>query len=44
MKRQHKTLIAVGLIVFIAGWFAWSVLLTEDEVAPPPPPAVQQVP
>jgi len=44
MKRQHKTLLAVGLIVFIAGWFAWSVLLTENEVAPPPPPAVQQVP
>jgi len=42
MKRQHKTLIAVGLILFLAGWFAWSVLLTEDEVAPPA--VVEQVP
>jgi hypothetical protein len=37
MKRQHKTLIAVGMILFLAGWLAWSVLLTEDEVAQPVP-------
>jgi hypothetical protein len=36
MKRQHKTLIAVGVIVFLAGWLAWSVLLTESDVDEPP--------
>ena len=29
MQRRHKTLIAVGLVIFLLGWFAWSVLLTE---------------
>ncbi|MEO8601225.1 MAG: hypothetical protein ABI629_01475 [bacterium] len=43
MKRQHKTLIAVGLVFFLAAWFAWSVLLTADEVSQPPP-VVEQVP
>lgn len=43
MQRRHKTLIAVGLVVFILGWLAWSVLLTEDEVDDAPP-AVQQQP
>lgn len=37
MKSQHKTLIAVGMILFLAGWLAWSVLLTEDEVSQPAP-------
>ena len=36
MQRRHKTLIAVGLIIFLLGWFAWSVLLTESEVEEPP--------
>lgn len=36
MHRRHKTLIAVGLVVFILGWLAWSVLLTESEVEQPP--------
>ena len=40
MQRRHKTLIVVGLVVFVLGWFAWSVLLTESDVAEPPP--VQQ--
>ncbi len=34
MKRHH-TLIIIGLALFLAGWLAWSVLLTEDEMAPP---------
>lgn len=34
-KRRHTTLIAVGMILFLAGWLAWSVLLTADEVAQP---------
>jgi hypothetical protein len=37
MQRRHKTLIAVGLIIFLLGWFAWSVLLTESDVAEPVP-------
>jgi hypothetical protein len=40
MQRRHKTLIAVGLIVFVLGWLAWSVLLTESEI--PQPPAAEQ--
>lgn len=34
MKR-HRTLLIVGLVLFLAGWLAWSVLLTEEEVAQP---------
>jgi len=41
MKRHHKILLAVGVIVFLAGWLAWSVLLTESEM-PVEPPAAQQ--
>jgi hypothetical protein len=37
MKRQHRTLIAVGALLFLAGWLAWSVLLTESEIPEPPP-------
>ena len=40
MHRRHKTLIAVGLVIFLLGWLAWSVLLTESEVEEPA--AVQQ--
>jgi hypothetical protein len=43
MQRRHKTLIAVGLVVFLLGWLAWSVLLTESEVEEPPA-AVQTQP
>ena len=40
MKRHHKILVA-GVLVLLAGWLAWSVLLTESDVAKPPPPAQQ---
>jgi hypothetical protein len=40
MQRRHKTLIVVGLVIFVLGWFAWSVLLTESDVDEPAP--VQQ--
>lgn len=40
MKRQHKTLIGVGLLIFLAAWLAWSFLLTESELDEPA--AVQQ--
>ncbi len=37
MKRRHKKLIVVGLLIFLAGWLAWSVLLTESELPAAPP-------
>jgi hypothetical protein len=37
MQRRHKTLIVVGLVVFVLGWFAWSVLLTDSEMQEPAP-------
>ncbi len=40
MQRRHKTLLAVGAIIFLLAWFAWSVLLTESDEAQPP--VVQQ--
>jgi hypothetical protein len=36
MKRHHKLLIA-GMLLFLAGWLAWSVLLTESEMPEPVP-------
>jgi hypothetical protein len=38
MKRHH-ILIAVGLVLFLAGWFAWTILLTKSEE---PRPAAHQ--
>jgi len=42
MKRHHRILLAVGVIVLLAGWLAWSMLLTESEM--PETPAAQQAP
>jgi len=36
MKRRHRSLVAIGVITLLAGWFAWTVLLTESEVEQPP--------
>jgi len=41
MKRHHKILLAVGALIFLAGWFAWSVLLTESDM-PASAPVQQQ--
>jgi hypothetical protein len=41
MKRHHKILLTVGIILFLAGWLAWSVLLTESDLPHPAP--VEQV-
>lgn len=35
MKRRHRTLIAIGFALFLAGWLAWSILLTESEIEQP---------
>lgn len=37
MKRHHKILVGVGVLIFLAGWLAWSVLLTESDMPKPPP-------
>jgi len=37
MKRQHRRLIVIGLLIFLAGWLAWSVLLTESDMPQPAP-------
>jgi len=36
MKRHHKILV-VGVLILLAGWLAWSVLLTESDMPHPPP-------
>jgi hypothetical protein len=36
MKRHHKILV-VGVIILLAGWLAWSVLLTESDLPPSQP-------
>ena len=38
MHRRHKTMIGIGVVLLLAGWFAWAVLLTESEE----PASVQQ--
>ena len=35
MQRHHKTLLGVGAVLLLAGWLAWSVLLTESEEPAP---------
>lgn len=36
MKRHHKILIGIGLLLFLAGWLAWGVALTESEMPEQP--------
>jgi hypothetical protein len=39
MKRHHRILLAVSVIVLLAGWLAWSMLLTESEMPKLLPPS-----
>lgn len=32
MKRHHKILLAVGLLIALVAWLAWMLLLTESEL------------
>ncbi len=32
MKRHHKVLLAVGLLITIVAWFAWTYLTAESDV------------
>jgi hypothetical protein len=34
MKRHH-TLLAAGILLFVAAWFAWNVLLVESDTEIP---------
>jgi hypothetical protein len=34
MKRQHKWLLAVGLLVMLVAWLAWTLLSAESDLAP----------
>ena len=38
MQRRHQKLVAIGAILLLAGWLAWTVVLTESEE----PAAVEQ--
>jgi hypothetical protein len=35
MKRLHKRLIGIGLIVMLAAWLAWMLLMTESDTDQP---------
>ena len=35
MKRLHKRLIGIGLIVMLAAWLAWMLLMTESDTDRP---------
>ena len=43
MKRHHKILVA-GVLLLLAGWLAWSVLLTKSELTVTDPLPAQQAP
>ncbi len=34
MKRHHKWLIAIGLLVAIGAWLAWTLLTAESDIKP----------
>jgi len=33
MKRHHKILIAVALVLTVAAWLAWNMLLVGSDIA-----------
>ena len=34
MKRHHKWLVAIGLLVTAGAWLAWMLLTAESDIAP----------
>jgi len=40
LTGRHKVLVAVGLLITIAAWLSWNVLLTESASPPADPTAV----
>lgn len=40
---RNRTLLVVGVALFLAGWLAWKVLLTQSAL-PPAPPAAPSAP
>ena len=37
MKQRNRGLIVIGVVIFLAGWMAWKVLLTKSKLPSPPP-------
>lgn len=35
MQRRHQRLVALGALALLAGWLAWTVVLTESEEPAP---------
>jgi len=31
MRRRHRWLVALGLLLAVVGWLAWTILVTESE-------------
>lgn len=40
LTGRHKFLVAVGLLITIAAWLSWNLLLTESATPPAEPAAV----
>jgi len=45
IKTRHKWLVAIGLLIAVAGWLAWTMSSAESDLAPrgsvlPPPDAL----
>jgi len=36
MQPHHKRYMAIAAIAVLAGWLAWSILLTDSEMEKPP--------
>ena len=34
MKTRHKWLVAIGLLITIVAWLAWTLLTAESDIAP----------
>jgi hypothetical protein len=37
MKRRNRCLIIIGVVICLAGWLAWKVLLTKNTLPSSPP-------
>lgn len=39
MMRRNRSLMIIGVVIFLAGWLAWKVLLTGSTLPPAAPVA-----
>ncbi|MGH7786100.1 MAG: hypothetical protein ACRERC_04490 [Candidatus Binatia bacterium] len=44
MRGRNRTFLLVGVVLLLAGWLAWKVLLTQSKLPTPPPVAQETVP